>query len=58
MDVDGGRASTVALIGRLMHDRPEIKEIDLNPVFVHAEGEGLTAVDALMVTADEPRSIE
>jgi acyl-CoA synthetase (NDP forming) len=44
-------ARTAALIGRLMLTRPEIVEIDLNPVFVHAEGEGLTAVDALVVTA-------
>jgi acyl-CoA synthetase (NDP forming) len=44
-------ARTAALIGRLMLTSPEIVEIDLNPVFVHAEGEGLTAVDALVVTA-------
>lgn len=50
VDVDAV-ARTVALVGRLMLTRPEIVEIDLNPVFVHAEGEGLTAVDALVVTA-------
>ena len=43
-------ARTAALIGRLMLTRPDIVEIDLNPVFVHADGEGLTAVDALVVT--------
>ena len=26
-----------------------IEEIDLNPVIVHAQGEGLTVVDALIV---------
>jgi hypothetical protein len=51
VDVDAV-AKTVALIGRLMLNHPEIKEIDLNPVFAHAKGEGLTAVDALIVTAD------
>lgn len=44
-------ARTAALVGRLMLTVPEIVEIDLNPVFVHAEGEGLTAVDALVITA-------
>jgi acyl-CoA synthetase (NDP forming) len=43
-------ARTASLIGRLMQTRPEILEIDLNPVFVQAEGEGLVAVDALVVT--------
>ena len=43
-------AHTAALVGRLMLTRPEIVEIDLNPVFVHARGEGLTAVDALVIT--------
>lgn len=43
-------AETAALIGRLMTTVPEIEEIDLNPVFAHPEGQGLTAVDALVVT--------
>ncbi|MEO5773718.1 MAG: acetate--CoA ligase family protein [Sphingomicrobium sp.] len=46
-------ARTAALIGRLMTTVPEILEIDLNPVFVHPEGEGLTAVDALVITASD-----
>jgi succinyl-CoA synthetase beta subunit len=33
-----------------MMTRPEITEIDINPLFVHAQGEGVTAVDALIVT--------
>ena len=45
-------ARTVALVGRLMLTEPRIAEIDLNPVFVHPAGEGLTAVDALIVTTD------
>ena len=43
-------AETAALIGRLMVTVPAIEEIDLNPVFVHAEGKGLTAVDALIIS--------
>ena len=43
-------ARTVALVGRLMRTVPEIIEIDINPLFVHAENEGVTAVDALIVT--------
>ena len=37
-------------IGRLMCTVPEITEIDVNPLMVHAEGEGVTALDALIVT--------
>jgi hypothetical protein len=43
-------AETAALIGRLMITVPAIEEIDLNPVFVHPEGKGLTAVDALIIS--------
>ncbi|MCW2395317.1 MULTISPECIES: acetate--CoA ligase family protein [unclassified Sphingobium] len=46
-------AHTAGLIGRLMETMPQIEEIDLNPVFVHPQGEGLTAVDALIITAAE-----
>jgi acetate---CoA ligase (ADP-forming) len=42
-------ARTVSLIGQLMRTVPEISEIDINPLFVHAEGEGVTAADALIV---------
>jgi acyl-CoA synthetase (NDP forming) len=43
-------AKTAALIGRLMLTTPEIMEIDINPLFAHPRGEGVTAVDALIVT--------
>ena len=43
-------AKTVSLVGRLMVTIPEITEIDINPVFAHGVGEGVTAVDALIVT--------
>lgn len=43
-------AKTVALVGRIMQTVPEITEIDINPVFAHGKGDGVTAVDALIVT--------
>jgi acyl-CoA synthetase (NDP forming) len=36
-------------IGRLMHTVPEITEIDVNPLTVYAQGQGATALDALVV---------
>jgi hypothetical protein len=41
----------VLAIGRLMQAVPEITEIDVNPLMVHAKGEGATALDALIVSA-------
>jgi acyl-CoA synthetase (NDP forming) len=43
-------ARAARLIGQLMREHEEILEIDLNPVFVHAQGRGITAADALIVT--------
>ena len=40
----------VMSIGRLMRSVPELTEIDVNPLMVHARGEGATALDALIVT--------
>ncbi|MCW3837613.1 acetate--CoA ligase family protein [Sphingomonas canadensis] len=45
-------AETAALVGRLMLTVPQIEEIDLNPVFVHPDGQGLTAVDALVIASE------
>jgi acyl-CoA synthetase (NDP forming) len=42
-------ADVVIAIGRLMQSVPEISEIDINPLTVHGEGEGATALDALIV---------
>jgi len=44
-------ARTAFLVGQLMRTVPEISEIDINPLFVHPAGEGVTAVDVLIVTA-------
>jgi acetate---CoA ligase (ADP-forming) len=37
-------------IGRLMRAVPDLTEIDVNPLMVHAKGQGATALDALLVT--------
>jgi acyl-CoA synthetase (NDP forming) len=42
-------AELIVLIGRVMAGNPRIREIDLNPVIVHPEGEGVLALDALML---------
>ena len=39
----------VQAIDRLMQRVPELTEIDVNPLMVHAENEGATALDALIV---------
>jgi len=42
-------ADVVLAIARLMQSVPEITEIDINPLMAHADGEGATALDALLV---------
>ena len=42
-------AELIVQIGRIMAGNPRIREIDLNPVIVHPEGEGVLALDALML---------
>jgi acetate---CoA ligase (ADP-forming) len=42
-------ARAVLALGRLMRTVPNIVEIDVNPLMAHAEGQGVTAVDALIV---------
>jgi len=48
VDVDAV-VQAVLTIGRLMRAAPGIVEIDINPLIVHAKGEGVTALDALIV---------
>jgi succinyl-CoA synthetase beta subunit len=40
----------VMAIGRMMQTMPEVIEVDVNPLMVHAKGQGVTALDALIVT--------
>ena len=49
VDVDAV-AQAVMAIGRLMQAVPASTEIDVNPLMVHAKGQGATALDALVVT--------
>jgi acyl-CoA synthetase (NDP forming) len=42
-------AALVVQIGRVMTGNPAIREIDLNPVIVYPAGEGVMALDALML---------
>jgi acyl-CoA synthetase (NDP forming) len=48
-DIEAMAQVTMA-IGRLMRTVPEIVEIDVNPLMVHAKGRGAVALDALVVT--------
>jgi acyl-CoA synthetase (NDP forming) len=49
-DVDAV-VQVVKAIGRIMQTMPEVTEIDVNPLMVHANGQGATALDVLIVTA-------
>jgi succinyl-CoA synthetase beta subunit len=49
VDVKAAAAAAAAL-GRLMRARPDITEVDINPLMVHAAAYGATALDALIVT--------
>src|SRR5262249_40853859 len=49
VDVDAV-AQSASMIGRLMLTNAEIMEIDINPLVAHGKGEGVTALDALIVT--------
>ena len=43
-------ALAVSQIGRLMLTEPGIKEIDINPLLALPQGQGVMALDALIVT--------
>ena len=45
----GAMADLVVRIGGLLRAEPRIGEIDLNPVVLYSEGEGVIALDALIV---------
>lgn len=44
-------ARVITILGRILLSEPSIREIDLNPVIVYPQGEGLIALDALMLVA-------
>jgi acyl-CoA synthetase (NDP forming) len=48
-DVDAV-VDAVRAVGRIMQAMPQVTEIDINPLMVHANGQGVTALDALVVT--------
>lgn len=45
-------AKVVTAVGRLMLAHPEIDEIDINPLMVMAAGQGVLALDALVVVGE------
>ena len=48
LDVDA-LAEMIVTMGRIMEGNPSIREVDLNPVIVYPKGEGVIALDALML---------
>jgi acyl-CoA synthetase (NDP forming) len=44
-------AETVALLGQIMRAEPRLREIDINPLSAFPAGDGVLALDALIVTA-------
>ncbi|ODP37759.1 acetate--CoA ligase family protein [Sphingomonas turrisvirgatae] len=48
LDIDAV-ARLIAGLGRVLAGTPNIREIDLNPVVVYPEGEGVVALDALIL---------
>ncbi|MBM3608086.1 MAG: CoA-binding protein, partial [Alphaproteobacteria bacterium] len=45
-------AKVASIVGSIMRNNPGLMEIDINPLIVHAKGEGVTALDALFVMQD------
>ncbi|GHD03892.1 acetate--CoA ligase family protein [Novosphingobium pokkalii] len=42
-------AALIVKVGQVLRAEPSIREIDLNPVILHPKGEGVVALDALML---------
>jgi len=42
----------------MVKNYPEIKELDINPLFVHARGEGTTVADIIITLAPPLISLE
>lgn len=51
-------AACVATVSQLIVARPEIEEVDLNPVFVHPHGSGISVADAMVVIDAEPGPVQ
>lgn len=45
----GALAKLIVKVGQVLRAEPSIREIDLNPVILHPVGEGVVALDALML---------
>jgi len=43
------KSRIIATLGRVLLAEPTIREIDINPVIVYPEGQGVVALDALML---------
>ncbi|HUH76852.1 MAG TPA: acetate--CoA ligase family protein, partial [Devosia sp.] len=48
LDVEAA-AALIAKIGQLLLGEPSIEELDLNPVVLYPKGQGVVALDALML---------
>ena len=42
-------AQLIVTLGRVLRAEPSIREVDLNPVILHPKGQGVVALDALML---------
>lgn len=42
-------AQLIVTLGRMLRAEPSIREVDLNPVILHPKGQGVVALDALML---------
>ncbi|WP_298193195.1 acetate--CoA ligase family protein [Novosphingobium sp.] len=42
-------AQLIVTLGRVLRAEPRIREVDLNPVILHPKGQGVVALDALML---------
>jgi acetate---CoA ligase (ADP-forming) len=47
-------AKTIDLLGHLIRTVPELSEIEINPLLVYPEGQGVLALDALIIASHAP----